>query len=540
MVSPYTQIYYAPVSSTGIGSWTYSTSSYPILFGSASCSIYNNYIYCVGDSWSGLMQDVYYAPILNPGVGPWTATSNYPVYASGTLCAASYSLSSSGYIYCVGSGQTAPNNQVYYAYASNTGLGNWVATSNYPIQITSSSCQIPGSGGSYLGGGGPTTPVSVTTSTSTTSTSTTTIVGVVYSMVTGYGAVDDLNYSPAAHAMYVASSGPYISVIGDVANVPKLIGQYSSCTGCDVVLYDPPTNDEWATDDLADNIFVFSPAGSGNTVLYKIPTAGGTTVATYDYTNNVMYVEDSVNVIDMFSGNTLNSPTGPQSWPTNALGAPNTCYPGGFSSLAYQPTTGYVYSTDFYDNTGLMCVFTGVSNGILGSNFAGTWGYGTGPFGYDPVSGQMFTAAPADGVLGFQGDGLYSIYSWPGMAGSTGTPAYDSNDGYMYVPEYLSNTVLEYSAANGAVADISVGPFSTLGNVQAVAYSPRTHYIYAITMTSATTNGFIVEISGNSVVSTMQIGVVGWEPVLLAYDPNDGYMYALNDDGAGTVSIVET
>jgi DNA-binding beta-propeller fold protein YncE len=59
-------------------------------------------------------------------------------------------------------------------------------------------------------------------------------------------------------------------------------------------------------------------------------------------------------------------------------------------------------------------------------------------------------------------------------------------------------------------------------------------------MTSATTNGFIVEISGNSVVSTMQIGVVGWEPVLLAYDPNDGYMYALNDDGAGTVSIVET
>jgi hypothetical protein len=142
-------VYYAPVSSSGVGAWS-STASYPVSVGVPSCTIAGGYIYCVG-GYGGpfVSQAVYYAPISSSGVGTWTSTTPYPVTPGiygvyGESCA-----TSEGYIYCVG-GSTSPSspltNAVYYApLSSATGaVGAWSTTTGYPNVIADQSCMISG------------------------------------------------------------------------------------------------------------------------------------------------------------------------------------------------------------------------------------------------------------------------------------------------------------------------------------------------------------------------------------------------------------
>jgi len=145
--SPYTQVYYAPVSSTGIGAWT-STTSYPVGMNGAGCSIYNGYIYCVGGASPST--EVYYAPVSSTGIGTWTSTTSYPVAMNGAGCSIY-----NGYIYCVGTTAGGAGTYVYYAPVSSTGIGTWTSTTSYPVAMYYAYCEIPGSGGGYLGGGGP-------------------------------------------------------------------------------------------------------------------------------------------------------------------------------------------------------------------------------------------------------------------------------------------------------------------------------------------------------------------------------------------------
>ena len=140
------QVYYAPVSSTGIGTWS-STANYPVQMDSGGCSIYGNYIYCVGTE-GGAQNYAYYAPVSSTGIGTWSSTTNYPIVKYDSGCSIS-----GGYIYCVSG--SSPYNQVYYAPVSSTGIGTWSSTANYPVPLSMAYCEMLGSGGGYLGGGGP-------------------------------------------------------------------------------------------------------------------------------------------------------------------------------------------------------------------------------------------------------------------------------------------------------------------------------------------------------------------------------------------------
>jgi hypothetical protein len=115
----------------------------------AGCSIYNGYIYCVGTDGASPYNYVYYAPISSTGIGTWTSTTSYPVAMNVAGCSIY-----NGYIYCVGEA-LPPNTQVYYAPVSSTGVGPWTSTTSYPVPMLDAYCEIPGSGGGYLGGGGP-------------------------------------------------------------------------------------------------------------------------------------------------------------------------------------------------------------------------------------------------------------------------------------------------------------------------------------------------------------------------------------------------
>ena len=150
---PRNGVYYAPVSSSGVGAWT-STTSYPTGFDQGSCAISGGYIYCIGgetDSAGDYTAAVYYAPVSSSGVGAWTSTTAYPVIIEQESCAIS-----GGYIYCVGgtsdeSYPYTPGNGVFYAPVSSSGVGAWT-TSNFPTVIDGQSCTIS-SGYIYCVGG---------------------------------------------------------------------------------------------------------------------------------------------------------------------------------------------------------------------------------------------------------------------------------------------------------------------------------------------------------------------------------------------------
>ncbi len=148
-------VYYAPLSSSGVGQWT-NTTSFPMGIRSESCVTSVRNVYCIGGYTSSIISNaVYYAPLSSSGVGQWTKTTNYPIPVWAQSCTAS----DSG-IYCVG-GITASQPQsstVYYAPFSSSGVGQWTNTTSYPVGVIEEEC-VTSSSDIYCVGGRASTAV---------------------------------------------------------------------------------------------------------------------------------------------------------------------------------------------------------------------------------------------------------------------------------------------------------------------------------------------------------------------------------------------
>jgi hypothetical protein len=142
--------FYASLSSSGIGNWV-KTTPYPNPVLGLSCAASDGYIYCVGGYGTvGTLESdhVYYAQISSTGIGKWNQTTNYPITVGAESCSVSKS-----YIYCV-SGETSegpmPTNSSYYAQVSSSGVGNWTSGTTFPASelINPQSC-VPSYGYLY-------------------------------------------------------------------------------------------------------------------------------------------------------------------------------------------------------------------------------------------------------------------------------------------------------------------------------------------------------------------------------------------------------
>jgi hypothetical protein len=146
------EVIYAPLSSSGVGTWTTSPNQYPITDGSPICVTSGGDIYCVG-GWAGNEEYTnlaYYAPISSAGVGTWTSTTTYPTY-DGYALSPNTCVVSGDYGYCIGGtvGDADNSNAVYYASVSSSGIGTWTATTSYP---NGSETCVTSSGYIYCGG----------------------------------------------------------------------------------------------------------------------------------------------------------------------------------------------------------------------------------------------------------------------------------------------------------------------------------------------------------------------------------------------------
>jgi len=142
-------VYYAQLTSSGIGAWS-PTMAYPAGIYFPTCYSAGGYIYCLGgaDINDNALSTDYFAPLSSTGVGTWTQTTAYPVQASGQACAVS-----SGHIYCVGGEEVdgTYTAAVYYAMVSSGGIGAWQGAAGYPTSVQTT-CVITG-GYMYCVGG---------------------------------------------------------------------------------------------------------------------------------------------------------------------------------------------------------------------------------------------------------------------------------------------------------------------------------------------------------------------------------------------------
>ncbi len=256
--SPYNTVYYASVSSSGVGSWS-STSAYPISQVGGQCLSYNSYIYCIGGvtyngghviyDYSNSTQpndnltvsgNAYYSLASSTGgLGSWSSTSAYPA-GSGMSYMPFMCASINNYIYCyprydgglatVGYG----NASIYYSSMSTSGLSSWQSTSEIPPGITEYSYPNFATPVGITGATPPGTPPTFTTSTTSTSTSTSTSVTTsvkattsVSSFVGGtqvllangtYGYIQDLQPGEAVLSYNVKSGNFYTNTVVKVIN----------------------------------------------------------------------------------------------------------------------------------------------------------------------------------------------------------------------------------------------------------------------------------------------------------------------------------
>jgi hypothetical protein len=148
--------YYASLSPAGVGPWI-RTTDYPIGIQDQSCVASSGYIYCVG-GYAGSpngrnIADVYYAPLSSSGIGSWARTTSYP-YPVAPRC-----VTDSGYAYCEAAAYNGTaylgSAAVYFAQLSASGVGNWQASAQPP----SATAAFSVSGGyAYAYGGGDCPP----------------------------------------------------------------------------------------------------------------------------------------------------------------------------------------------------------------------------------------------------------------------------------------------------------------------------------------------------------------------------------------------
>jgi len=141
--------YYASVSS-GLGSWS-GTTQYPLAVDRESCSVHGGDIYCVaGETESGSntnspITSVYYATLSSSGIGQWNSAQSYPTALAALSCAPY-----AGIDYCVGgydsnllsstSAYLGASSGNEYGGIPSPWLASWTDVTQYPVPIDTSSC----------------------------------------------------------------------------------------------------------------------------------------------------------------------------------------------------------------------------------------------------------------------------------------------------------------------------------------------------------------------------------------------------------------
>jgi hypothetical protein len=145
-----TNVYYAKVSSQGIGLWK-QTAGYTINVSAPSCAVEANTVYCIGgiypddnesseggywDSNGNVTGEGFFANLTPDGIGIWHTASGYATPIAGTSC-----VLLEGNMYCVGGFNGYRNLAlVNFTALDNGNYRYWSSTRSYPFNTSLTAC----------------------------------------------------------------------------------------------------------------------------------------------------------------------------------------------------------------------------------------------------------------------------------------------------------------------------------------------------------------------------------------------------------------
>jgi len=132
-------------------------------------------------------------------------------------------------------------------------------------------------------------------------------------------------------------------------------------------------------------------------------------------------------------------------------------------------------------------------------------------------------------VFGFSvgSDGtLTALAGSPWAAGTKPSGLAASSDGYLYVTDSSTASVLAYSISSGVLTAVSGSPFSAGNGPSAVAVDSTGKYVY---VTNATDSNLSAYSASSGVLTSLGLYVTGSQPVAVGIDPSlNQYIYTVN------------
>lgn len=367
---------------------------------------------------------------------------------------------------------------------------------------------------------------------------------------------------------------------GFAMDTPSIIATLTTGLNPSHLLYDP-----------GNGYIYVSNAGSGNVSIVKGTSIAGSVAvgpipgkASYDASNGYVYVPDSdnsalgvsnISVIDgtklattIFEGNYYNhfgmnpiysvydssdryvyvtpgySSSGPATSSfdvisgtsiVQAVPAVAGVLSSAYASLLYDGVNGYVYSMPFSSNSAVSAeVYSGLT--YLGPvNFPVNYGQDYPDYGIcDTSNGDVY-------LWGTLMGGIISVISQTKVVSTVRIPsgdgvntmygAFDPSNGYAYVTtdavDTPQNAVVMIISGTSVIGTVGAGKQG-----EQVIYDSSDGNVYAVS-----SNGTLIGIHGTQVVS--QTAIPASDPVSLAFDPSNGYIYLANS-AASSLYVIST
>jgi YVTN family beta-propeller protein len=200
-------------------------------------------------------------------------------------------------------------------------------------------------------------------------------------------------------------------------------------------------------------------------------------------------------------------------------------------AVAFDPGNGYTYALSYTLNEVVVLDGTSIVTTVLLPYTRSGITHGI----YDAQDGLLYIEyAGGNGVLG----GLIAmngttIAGYVTAGGDPGRPAYDSRNGYLYVPNNETSNVTVVSGLT------SIATINVTGDPAMAVYDGGNGYVYVPSYTTNSrylnlTPTVVSVINGTKLIATVKVGLVAEGAT---YDPKNGYVYVSNRD-SGTVSIL--
>ncbi|MDE1871571.1 MAG: beta-propeller fold lactonase family protein [Candidatus Micrarchaeota archaeon] len=515
------KVYYANLSGTGIGSWV-RTTKYPRNVTDTTCSTSNGYIYCVGGlmdplvgSEPGIISSLaYYAPISSSGVGAWVRTTNYPLNVSLAQCGINDS-----YIYCTtGQKFSVSYSASYYAPISSSGIGQWLPTTRYPVTLESATnltskyydptCYVM-FGYIYCSE----SPLNKASNVSS-----------YYAPLSKAGIGKWMPTAPSYYPIYYSPGNPGFractpatgkSAITVTTTIPSTTSSTSIATTTSVATTtsSPTTSTILTTSTPTTSL-------ATTTIQQKTYNPMGPNFVAFTPSGNAAYVTDlysnTVSIIDVQT----NTVTGY---------IPVGLSPGG---IAVNPQGNLAYSVNF--GSGNVSVIDTATNKVIKSINVGT---NPSSVAFSPSGKVAYVPNRGSGTVSVINVSTNTVTSSIGVGSAPDFVAFDPSGAIAYVTSGLNSNVIVIDVSTGSVLKKTYVPYGNLGaEPEGVAFSPSGSFAYVADMYSSQFS--VISTSTDTVTKTISLYPPTTHSEFVAFNPSGTLAYLTGGGFFGNVTVV--